>query len=186
MNQGKLTSEQKEELISTLKKRFVKNMDRHRDIDWSMLEKKLHDSPKSLWSLQKMEESGGEPDVVSYDAATKEFIFVDCSPETPRGRISTCYDHEALESRKNHKPKNSAVNMATEMGIELLTEEEYFQLQEIGEFDKKTSSWIKTPSDVREHGGAIFGDCRFGRVFIYHNGAESYYAARGFRASLRV
>ena len=161
-------------------------MNRHRDVDWSKLEEKLRNTPNKLWSLQQMEESGGEPDVVGYDAKTEEFIFFDSSAETPKGRISTCYDHEALQSRKKHKPKDSAMNMAMEMGVNLLTEEEYIQLQSLGEFDRKTSSWILTPSDVRGHGGAIFGDRRFGRVFIYHNGADSYYGARGFRASLKV
>lgn len=184
MKQKKLTPEQKDDLINKLKKRFASHMNRHQEIDWSKLEEKLRRSSKKLWSLHQMEESGGEPDVVDYDSG--EYIFFDCSPETPKGRIRVCYDHDALESRSKHKPEDSAMNMATEMGIDLMTEEEYFQLQEVGEFDKKTSSWLLTPSDVRSHGGAIFGDRRFGRVFIYHNGADSYYGVRGFRAVLRV
>lgn len=161
-------------------------MNRHKDIEWKKVEEKLKTHPEKLWSLNEMEESGGEPDVVGFDKKTSEYIFYDCSGESPKGRRSLCYDREALESRKKHKPKNSAMDLAGDMGIELLTEEEYYKLQELGEFDSKTSSWLKTPNELRKLGGAIFGDYRFGRVFIYHNGAESYYGARGFRGSLKV
>src|SRR5690606_13763998 len=163
-----------------------KNMKRHQTLEWSEIQAKLEANPEKLWSLDEMEETGGEPDVVAYDKKTGEYIFFDCSAESPKGRRSVCYDHEALESRKEHKPKNSAKGMAAEMGIELLTEEQYLELHQLGTFDTKTSSWLETPGDVRRLGGAIFGDWRFGRVFFYHNGAESYYGARCFRGSLRV
>lgn len=161
-------------------------MSRHKGLEWSKIQTKLETSPQKLWSLNEMEETGGEPDVVGYDEKTGEYIFYDCSAESPKGRRSVCYDMEALESRKEHKPKNSAIGMAGEMGIEVLTEVQYHELQQLGEFDTKTSSWLVTPTGIREIGGAIFGDWRYGKVFIYHNGAESYYAARGFRGSLRV
>jgi hypothetical protein len=181
-----LLPEQKEELLKNLKARFEKNKSRHKDLEWDKVQAKLEADHGKLWILDEMEVSGGEPDVVAYDSVNGEFIFFDCSAETPKGRRSICYDHEALESRKEHKPQNSAVNMAAEMGIELLTEEEYRQLQLLGNFDLKTSSWVKTPADIRKLGGAIFCDRRYNTVFTYHNGAESYYAARGFRGSLRV
>jgi hypothetical protein len=184
----KLPPNQREELLQLLKIRFEKNMTRHKDIEWANVQAKL-DSPKSeekLWSLNEMEITGGEPDVVGQDKKTGEYIFYDCSAESPKERRSICYDHEALEARKEHKPKDSAINMATDMGIELLTEEQYRELQKLGKFDTKTSSWIKTPADIRKLGGAIFCDYRYGTIFVYHNGAESYYAARGFRGSLRV
>jgi hypothetical protein len=182
----KLSSEQIEELLSTLKSRFEKNKNRHRGLEWAKVRAKLETDPEKVWSLNEMEKTGGEPDVVAHDKKTGEYIFYDCSAESPKGRRSVCYDHEALESRKEHKPENSAVEMAADMGIELLTEEQYRELQELGKFDTKTSSWIKTPSDIRRLGGAIFADFRYGNVFVYHNGAESYYAARGFRGSIRV
>jgi len=181
-----LSADKQENLLSLLKTRFEKNMKRHENIEWSCVETKLSKVPEKLWSINKMEETGGEPDVVGYDKETGELIFFDCSEETPDGRRNVCYDQEALETRKKYPPEDSALNMAEMMGIELLTEQEYFYLQEIGEFDTKTSSWLKTPLEVRKHGGAIFGDRRFGRVFIYHNGADSYYGARGFRGLLRV
>lgn len=182
----KLSSDQSEELLETLRQRFEKNMGRHKGIDWNKVEKKLEAKPEKLWSLNQMETSGGEPDVVGHDKKTDEFIFYDCSSETPKGRRSICYDHEALESRKEHKPANSAIQMAADMGIDILSEEAYRALQKLGKFDTKTSSWIETPSDIRKLGGAIFADWRYGHVFVYHNGAESYYAVRGFRGSLRV
>jgi hypothetical protein len=181
-----LSQEHREELLEELKARFEKNMNRHKGIDWAKVQGKLEAKPEKLWSLSEMERTGGEPDVVGFDKKTGEYIFNDCAAESPKERRSLCYDREALESRKEHKPKNSAVDMAADMGIELLTEEQYLELQKLGEFDLKTSSWVKTPGDVRTLGGAIFCDRRFGRVFTYHNGAESYYAARGFRGSLRV
>ena len=183
-----LSKEQSTELFKVLKTRFEKNMDRHKGLEWSKVQSRLEskEAAGKLWSLDEMELSGGEPDVVSYDDKSGEFIFFDCSPESPSGRRSVCYDREGLESRKEHKPKNSAVDMAEAMGIEILTEEEYRELQKLGKFDTKTSSWLKTPEEVRKLGGAIFGDFRFGRVFIYHNGAQSYYGARAFRGSLRV
>lgn len=183
-----LSTGQREELLNTLKVRFEKNMNRHEGIAWIEVQAKLeHMSPKEkLWSLNEMETTGGEPDVVGYDKETGEYIFYDCSPESPKGRRSVCYDREGLESRKEHKPANNALDMASAMGIELLTEEEYRQLQQLGNFDIKTSSWIKTPEDIRKLGGALFADYRYGHVFVYHNGAESYYAARAFRGSLRV
>ena len=185
-NKKKLSPEQSEELIKILKSRFEKNMNRHKGVEWDKVQAKLEANPGKLWSLDDMEITGGEPDVVGHDKKTGEYIFYDCSAESPKGRRSFCYDHEALEKRKEHKPKNNAIEMAADMGIELLTEEQYLELQNLGNFDAKTSSWIKTPLDVRKLGGAISGEFRFGRVFIYANGAESYFAARGFRGSLRV
>jgi hypothetical protein len=174
------------QLLTILGARFAENIDRHRGLEWEAVRARLESRIKALWSLNEMELTGGEPDVVDFDAATGEFIFFDCSPETPKGRRSLCYDRAALDARKEYKPENSAVDAAAEMGIALLDENQYAQLQLLGEFDKKTSSWLKTPPEVRSLGGAIFGDRRFGRVFIYHNGADSYYASRGFRGSLRV
>jgi hypothetical protein len=176
----------REKLLNTLKSRFEKNMKRHSGIEWSKVLEKLDGDPAKLFTLNEMEATGGEPDVVGYDKKTGEFIFYDCSPETPKGRRSICYDPEALESRKDYPPEDSAMNMAADMGIEMLNEEEYRQLQTLGEFDTKTSSWIVTPADVRKLGGALFCDRRYGKVFVYHNGASSYYAARAFRGSLRV
>jgi hypothetical protein len=181
-----LSKKQRDQLLKTLKVRFEKNMDRHKGLAWSEVEAKLEANPKKLWSLNEMERTGGEPDVVGHDKKTGEYIFYDCAAETPKDRRNVCYDHEALESRKEHKPKNSALDMAADIGIELLTEEQYRDLQKLGNFDTKTSSWVKTPSDIRTLGGAIFCDRRYDTVFVYHNGAESYYAARGFRGSLRV
>jgi len=181
-----LSPEQREELLSVLKARFEKNMDRHEGLEWAKVKAKLEANPENLWSLSEMERTGGEPDVVGHDKKAGEYIFFDCSPESPKDRRSLCYDREALDSRKEAKPKNSAMDMAAAMGIELLTEEQYRELQKLGNFDTKTSSWVKTPADIRKLGGAIFGDRRFGRVFVYHNGAESYYAGRAFRGSLRV
>lgn len=182
----KLSSSQQQELISILKTRFEKNMKRHKGLDWTNVQKKLEASSEKLWSLNEMELTGGEPDVVGFDKKTGDYIFYDCSAETPKGRRSICYDHEALEKRKEHKPENSAIEMAKDMGIELLTEEQYRELQQLGEFDLKTSSWIITPAAIRKLNGALFCDRRYNTVFVYHNGAESYYAARGFRGSLRV
>ena len=181
-----LSPEQREELLSALKARFAKNMNRHKGLEWANVQAKLEAHPDKLWSLHEMEIGGGEPDVVDHDKKTGEYIFYDCSVESPKGRRSVCYDREALESRKEHKPKNSAMGMAVAMGIELLTEEQYRELQKVGEFDTTTSSWVKTPADIRERRGALFCDRRYDHVFVYHNGAESYYAARGFRGSLRV
>ena len=181
-----LSAKQREVLLDTLKGRFEKNMNRHKGFEWAQVKVRLAAKPGKLWSLNEMEKTGGEPDVVGQDKKTGEFIFYDCSSESPNGRRSFCYDHEALEARKEHKPENSAIQMAADMGIELLTEEQYRELQKLGKFDTKTSSWIKTPVDIRKLGGAIFCDFRFGRVFVYHNGAESYYAGRGFRGSLWV
>lgn len=181
-----LSAKQCAELLGTLKERFNKNMGRHKGIEWAGVQARLEKNPKKLWSLSEMEQTGGEPDVVAYDKKTGEYIFYDCSAESPKGRRSICYDHEALEARKEHKPADSAVNMATDMGIELLTEEQYRELQQLGNFDTKTSSWVKTPADIRKHGGAVFCDRRYNSVFLYHNGAESYYAARGFRGMLKV
>ncbi len=178
--------EQPADLLGTLMKRFEKNMGRHAGLEWAKVQAKLASNDDKLWSLGEMERTGGEPDVVGLDTKTGEYIFYDCSEESPKGRRSLCYDREALDSRKEHKPKHSAVGLAAEIGIELLTEEEYWELQQLGRFDTKTSSWLKTPSDMRKLGGAIFGDYRFDRIFTYHNGAESYYAARAFRGSLRV
>lgn len=183
---NKLSATEKAALLGTLKKRFEKNMQRHKGISWEKIAARLNGNDGKLWSLHEMEETGGEPDVVGMDKKTGEFIFMDCAAESPKGRRSFCYDTEALESRKEHKPKNSALAAAAEMGLELLTEEQYFELQQLGEFDTKTSSWLQTPDEVREKGGAIFGDRRFGRIFIYHNGAESYYGARGFRGILKL
>lgn len=182
----KLSPSQRDELLNILKTRFEKNMNRHKEIQWATIQAKLESSPEKLWSLNEMERTGGEPDAVGFDKEKDEYIFYDCSPESPKGRRSVCYDREALESRKKYKPDNSASDMAADMGIKLLTEEEYRELQKFGKFDTKTSSWLQTPEKVRELGGALFGDFRFGRVFIYHNGAESYYGVRGFRGSLRV
>jgi hypothetical protein len=181
-----LSSEQREELLSALKTRFEKNRNRHEGLEWAKVRAKLEANPKKLWPLSEMERTGGEPDVVGQDQKTGEYIFFDCSPQSPKGRVSICYDREALESRKEHKPKHSAVGMAEDMGIELLTEEQYRELQKLGNFDTKSSSWVKAPVDMRKLGGALFGDRRFGRVFFYHNGAESYYSGRGFRGALRV
>lgn len=175
-----------EVLVRTLQSRFLENMPRHTGIDWNSVVARLEASPEKLRSLSEMERTGGEPDVVLCDAASGEIVFADCSPETPKGRVGVCYDREAMESRKEHKPANNAVDMATAMGIRLLTEEEYHGLQKLGEFDGKTSSWVQTPDGIRSLGGAIFCDRRFGRVFTYHNGAASYFGARGFRGSLRV
>jgi len=185
-NKTKLPSEQREELLKTLKARFEKNMKRHKGIDWAKVQAKLEANAEKLWSLNEMEETGGEPDVVGQDKKTGEYIFYDCSAESPNGRRSFCYDRQALDSRKENKPKNSAMDMAAAMDIELLTEEQYRELQELGNFDLKTSSWIKTPPAIRKLGGAVFCDRRYDTVFLYHNGADSYYAARGFRGSLRV
>lgn len=186
MSSRTLSPEQREELLAVLKARFEKHMIRHEECDWAEVEARLERDAGKLWSLQEMERTGGEPDVVGRDEATGEFIFVDCSAESPKGRRSVCYDQEALEERKEHKPADSATNMAAGMGIELLTEEEYRKLQQLGELDTKTSSWIRTPSAIRKLGGALFCDRRYDTVFVYHNGAQSYYAARGFRGSLRV
>ncbi|MFF5815787.1 DUF4256 domain-containing protein [Lysinibacillus capsici] len=186
MSTKEMSQEQTEELINTLQVRFEKNTSRHEGLDWANVQARLEANREKLWSLHEMEATGGEPDVVGYDANTDEFIFYDCSAESPKGRRSLCYDREAWESRKNHKPENTAMDVAKEMGIELLTEEQYRQLQELGKFDLKTSSWVQTPDNIRKLGGAIFCDRRYDMVFMYHNGAESYYAARGFRGSLRV
>jgi len=185
-NKKDLSPERREELLRALKARFEKNMDRHKDLGWAQVQGKLEAEVEKLWSLNEMERTGGEPDVVGHDRKTGEYIFHDCSAESPKDRRSVCYDREALESRKEHKPEDSAMDMAAAMGIELLTEEEYRELQKLGNFDTKTSSWVKTPSDIRRLGGALFCDCRYDTVFVYHNGAESYYAARAFRGSLRV
>lgn len=186
VDKKQLTQKQIELLLELLKNRFEKNTHRHTEIEWSDVQNKLIKVPDKLWSLLEMENTGGEPDVIAYDQQKDEYLFVDCSLETPKGRRSLCYDREALESRKDHPPKNSAIDVAKEMGVELLTEEQYYQLQKIEEFDLKTSSWLKTPNEIRKLDGALFADRRYGRVFIYHNGAQSYYAARGFRCCLRV
>jgi hypothetical protein len=186
LKQPALPVGRREELLNTLKIRFEKNMNRHRGLEWAKVLAKLPANKEKLWSLDEMEITGGEPDVVGYDKKTGEYIFYDCSAESPKGRRSVCYDHEALEARKEHKPENSAVEMAAHMGIELLTEEQYRELQKLGNFDTKTSSWITTPAAIRKLGGALFCDRRYNTIFVYHNGAESYYAARGFRGSLRV
>ena len=183
---NKLSEEQSQELLKVLEIRFEKNMNRHKDLDWNKVQEKLEANPVKLWSLDEMERTEGEPDVVGYDNKTNEYIFYDCSAESPKGRRSLCYDHEALEKRKENKPAGSAINMAAEMGIEILNAEQYNELQKLGNFDAKTSSWIITPADIRKLGGALFSDFRYNTVFVYHNGAESYYAARGFRGSLRV
>ncbi len=181
-----LAAKPREEFLLALKIRFEKNPHRHEGIDWADVRAKLIANPEKLRSIHEMEKTGGEPDVVGFDKKTDEYIIYDCSPETPKGRISVCFDREGLESRKENKPKDTAMDMAAEMGIELLSEEQYRELQKLGEFDLKTSSWIQTPSDIRELGGALFCDRRFGHVFVYHNGAQSYYAARGFRGSIRI
>lgn len=181
-----LRPEQREEIAETLKIRFEKNMERHKEFEWIDVWKKLESNPGKLWTLYEMERTGGEPDMIAYEEHTNEFIFYDCSEESPKGRRSICYDQDALDSRKANKPQNNAVAMAAEIGIELLTEEEYRELQKLGCFDIKTSSWVKTPDNIRKLGGALFCDRRYDTVFVYHNGAESYYAARGFRGSLRV
>ena len=189
-NKKKLSLEEREELLLALRARFEKNMKRHKGLEWANVQAKLGANTEKLWSLNEMERTGGEPDVVGHDKKTGEYIFYDCSAESPKGRRSVCYDHEALESRKEHKSENSAIGMADDMGVEILTEEQYRELQSRqmagGNFDTKTSSWIKTPADIRKLGGAIFADWRYGHVFVYHNGAESYYGARAFRGSLRV
>jgi hypothetical protein len=185
-NKKELTPQQRLELLTELKDRFEKNMNRHRGLEWAKVTRKLEPDAEKLWSLNEMERSGGEPDVVGLDKATGEYVFYDCSAESPKGRRSLCYDREALDARKEHKPESSAIDMAAVMGVEILTEKEYRELQKLGNFDTKTSSWVKTPSDIRKLGGAIFCDRRYNTVFTYHNGAESYYAARGFRGSLRV
>ena len=185
-NKKTLSPEQSKELLKTLKARFEKNMKRHKGFEWAKVQARLEANPEKLWSLDDMEITAGEPDVVDQDKKTGEYIFYDCSAESPKDRRSFCYDREALEARKEHKPKNSAIDMAASMGIEILTEQEYRELQKLGEFDLKTSSWIQTPDAIRELGGALFCDRRYDHVFVYHNGAESYYAARGFRGSLRV
>lgn len=184
-NKKEISAEETEKFLKILRSRFEKNMARHKGIDWEIVEQKILKNPEKLWSLIQMENTGGEPDVVMQDKSG-EFIFYDCSPESPSGRRSVCYDREGLESRKEHKPKNSAVDLAKEIGIEILTEDQYRELQNFGNFDTKTSSWLKTPSSIRKLGGSIFGDFRYGQVFIYHNGAQSYYAARGFRGMLKV
>lgn len=178
--------EQREQLLQTLQARFEKNMNRHPELTWAEVQAKLEALPDKLWSLHEMERTGGEPDVIGYDEQADQFLFVDCSAESPKGRRSICYDHEALESRKQHKPEDSAMNMAAAMGIELLTEEQYRELQKLGKFDLKTSSWVQTPASIRKLGGALFCDRRYDTVFVYHNGAESYYGARGFRGMLKV
>lgn len=185
-NKKELSPEQLEELLNALKTRFEKNMNRHKGLEWAKVQAKLEGDAKKLWSLNEMERTGGEPDVVGFDKKTSQYIFYDCSAESPKGRRSVCYDREGLESRKEHKPENNAIDMAAAMGIELLTEEQYRELQKLGNFDAKTSSWLKTPSDIRKLGGAIAGDFRYGHVFVSHNGAQSYYGARAFRGSLRV
>jgi hypothetical protein len=185
-NKKDLSPDHRAELLTTLKERFAENMALHKGLKWDDVRVKLETNAEKLWSLSEMERTGGEPDVVGFDKKTGEFIFYDCSPESPKGRRSFCYDQPALDSRKEHKPKHSAAGMAAEIGIDLLSEDEYLGLQQLGEFDVKTSSWVKAPADIRKLGGSIFCDRRFGRVFTYHNGAESYYASRGFRGSLRV
>jgi len=185
-NNKELSPEQREELLRVLKARFEKNMNRHKGLEWTKVQAKLEANPEKLWSLNEMERTGGEPDVVGHDKKTAEYIFYDCSAESPKDRRSLCYDREGLDSRKENKPENNVIDMATALGIELLSEEQYRELQKLGNFDTKTSSWVKTPSDIRKLGGAIFCDRRYGTVFVYHNGADSYYAARGFRGSLRV
>ncbi|NYB75615.1 DUF4256 domain-containing protein [Sedimentibacter hydroxybenzoicus DSM 7310] len=181
-----LSIEQRDNLLKILKTRFEKNMNRHNDFEWNNVQARLENNPEKLWSLNEMERTVGEPDVVGYDTDTDEYIFYDCSAESPKGRRSICYDREAMDSRKEHKPENNAMDMAYDMGIKLLTEEQYRELQKLGKFDTKTSSWVKTPEKIRKLGGAIFCDCRYDTVFVYHNGAESYYGARGFRGILRV
>ena len=181
-----LSAKERDAFLQTLEKRFKDNSKRHKGLEWSKVQARLRANPEKLWSLNEMEKTGGEPDVVGYDQTKGEYIFFDCSPETPKGRVSVCYDREGWESRKEHRPKTTAMDMATAMGVELLTEEQYLALQKLGNVDLKTSSWVKTPDDIRQLGGALYCDRRYGRVFVGHNGAQSYYAARGFRASLRV
>jgi hypothetical protein len=181
-----LSPKQREELLSVLRTRFEKNMNRHQGFEWAKVKARLETNAEKLWSLLEMERTGGEPDVVGHDKKTGEYVFYDCAAETPKGRTSVCYDREGLESRKEHKPKNTAMDMAAAIGIELLTEEQYLELQKLGDFDRKTSSWVKTPDDIRKLGGALYCDRRYGRVFVGHNGAQSYYAARGFRGWLRI
>lgn len=181
-----LSIEQRDILFNVLKARFLKNKERHKGLEWDGIKLKLEANPGKIWSLNEMERTGGEPDVIEFDNNTNEYVFVDCSDETPKGRRSICYDREALDSRKEHKPKNNAIDMASEMGIEILTEEQYRKLQEFGKYDAKTSSWVKTPDNIRKLGGAIFCDYRYDTVFVYHNGAESYYASRGFRGLLKI
>ena len=181
-----LPKSKREDLLKVLELRFVKKIERHPNLEWREVLARLEAAPEKLWSLAEMERTGGEPDVIGRDAESGEFVFADCSPETPKGRVCVCYDRSGMDSRKEHKPAANAIDIAAAMGAELLTEEEYFALQKLGEFDMKTSSWLKTPKEIRKLGGALFGDCRYGRVFIYHNGAQSYFAARGFRCSLRV
>lgn len=185
-NKKELSSEQREELLATLKSRFERNMNRHEGLEWTKIQAKLEANPEKLWSLNEMERTGGEPDVVDYDKKADEYIFYDCSAESPKERRSICYDRKALDARKANKPQNTAMDMAADMGIDLLTEEQYRALQQLGDFDTKTSSWIITPDNVRERGGALFCDRRYNKVFTYHNGADSYYAARGFRAALKI
>mgnify|MGYP002630019542 CR=1 FL=1 len=185
-NKKELSPKQREELLRALKDRFAKNLNRHKSLDWVKVQARLEANPEKLWSLNEMEGTGGEPDVVGRDQKTGEYVFVDCSAETPKGRTSVCYDREGLESRKEHKPKTTTKDIAAAMGIELLTEDQYFELQKLGKFDRKTSSWVKTPADIRKLGGALYGELRHGRVFVGHNGAQSYYSARAFRGSLRV
>ena len=186
MKKTELSKERTEELITILEKRFLNNIERHADLQWEDVQIKLNENPTKLWSLNEMEETDGEPDVIGYDKNTNEFLFYDCVAESPKARRSVCYDHEALEARKENKPKDSAVNLAKEMGTTLLNETQYRELQKLGNFDTKTSSWLLTPPEIRTLGGAIFGDCRFNHVFVYHNGAESYYAGRGFRVLLKL
>jgi hypothetical protein len=185
-NKKELSPKQLDELLTAMKARFEKNLNRHKGLEWAKVQAKLEANAEKLWSLNEMERTGGEPDVVGHDKKTGEYVFYDCSAESPKGRTSFCYDREALDSRKEHKPKNSVMDMAAAMGIELLTEEQYFELQKLGEFDTKTSSWVKTPADIRKLGGALYCDRRYGRVFVGHNGAQSYYSGRAFRGSLRV
>jgi len=185
-NKKELSSKQREELLGALKDRFENNLNRHEGLAWAKVQTRLEANAEKLWSLHEMERTGGEPDVVGHDKKTGEYIVFDCSPETPKGRTSVCYDRDGLESRKEHRPKTTATDMAAAMGLELLTEEQYFELQKLGEFDTKTSSWVKTPADIRKLGGALYCDRRYGRVFVGHNGAQSYYSARAFRGSLRV
>ena len=181
-----MKAKQREELLKALRARFEKNMNRHKGLEWAKVQARLEANTEKLWSLDEMERTGGEPDVVGHDKKTGEYIFFDCSAESPQGRRSVCYDREGLESRKEHKPENNAIDMAAAMGIEMLTEEQYRELQQLGNFDTKTSSWVQTPASIRKLGGALFGDYRYGQVFFYHNGAQSYYGVRGFRGSLRV
>jgi hypothetical protein len=185
-NKKALAPKQREELLSALKARFEKNPNRHKGLDWAKVQARLEANVDKLWSLSEMESTGGEPDVVGYDKKSGEYIFFDCSSESPKGRVSVCYDREGWESRKEHRPKTTAMDMATAMGVELLTEEQYLQLQTLGEFDRKTSSWVKAPADIRKLGGALYGERRYGRVFVGHNGAQSYYGARAFRGCLKV